>query len=106
TVMPFMAVYNNLVVFDPESKQNRPDKIVPDLATEWAWSKDGKDLTFKLGAGVKWHAGKPFTSADVKCTFDMLIGGESKLRKNPRKSWWGNPKGATNNAEREAPLCV
>src|SRR6187401_976266 len=45
TVMPFMSVFNNLVVFDPESKQNRPDRIVPDLATEWAWSNDGKDLT-------------------------------------------------------------
>src|SRR3954471_21630338 len=74
TVMPFMSVYNNLVVFDPESKQNRPDRIVPDLATEWAWSADGNDLTFKLREGVKWHDGKPFTSADVKCTWDMLLG--------------------------------
>ena len=41
TVMPFMSVYNNLVVFDPKSKQNAPDHIVPDLATEWAWSDDG-----------------------------------------------------------------
>ena len=73
TVMPFMAVYNNLVVFDPDSKQNRPDRIVPDLATEWTWGNDGKDLTFKLREGVKWHDGKPFTSADVKCTWDMLI---------------------------------
>jgi len=104
TVMPFMSVYNNLVVFDPDSKQNRPDKIVPDLATEWAWSNDGKDLTFKLRDGVKWHDGKPFTSADVKCTFDMLIGGESKLRKNPRKSWWVNLKEVTTNGEREVTL--
>jgi len=35
TVMPFMSVYNNLVVFDPATKQNSPDHIVPDLATEW-----------------------------------------------------------------------
>ena len=26
TVMPFMSVYNNLVVFDPKSKQNAPDQ--------------------------------------------------------------------------------
>src|ERR1700704_6303540 len=88
TVMPFMSIYNNLVVFDPKSKQNAPDHIVPDLATEWAWSDDGTKLTFKLRDGVKWHDGKPFTSADVKCTWDMLISPESKLRKNPRKPWW------------------
>src|SRR6476659_5693515 len=91
TVMPFMAVYNNLVVFDPAEKQNRPDKIVPDLATEWAWSNDGKDLTFKLRDGVKWHDGKPFTSADVKCTWDMLTNqAKDKLRLNFRQTWWVN----------------
>ena len=87
TVMPFMSVYNNLVVFDPKTRQNSIDAIVPDLATEWAWNADGTKLTFKLRDGVKWHDGKPFTSADVKCTWDMVKGGEdSKLRKNPRKS--------------------
>src|SRR4051812_9916494 len=101
TVMPFMSVYNNLVVFDPDGKQDRPDKIVPDLATEWAWSADGNDLTFKLREGVKWHDGKPFTSADVKCTWDMLVGTDSKLRKNPRKSWWFNLKEVTTNGEHE-----
>ena len=101
TVMPFMSVYNNLVVFDPKSKQNAPDKIVPDLATEWAWSDDGTKLTFKLRDGVKWHDGKPFTSADVKCTWDMLISPESKLRKHPRKSWWANLKEVTVNGDRE-----
>ena len=32
TVMPFMSVFNNLVMFDPKTNQNRPDTIVPDLA--------------------------------------------------------------------------
>ena len=101
TIMPFMAVYNNLVVFDPATKQNTPDRIVPDLATEWAWNKEGTELTFKLRDGVKWHDGKPFTSADVKCTWDMLISPESKLRKNPRKPWYFNLKEVTTNGERE-----
>ncbi|MDI1285602.1 MAG: ABC transporter substrate-binding protein [Reyranella sp.] len=101
TVMPFMSVYNNLVVFDPKTKQNAPDHIVPDLATEWAWNDDGTKLTFKLRDGVKWHDGKPFTSADVKCTWDMLISTESKLRKNPRKPWYFNLKEVTTNGDRE-----
>ena len=102
TVMPFMSIYNNLVMFDPTSKQNAPDKIVPDLATEWKWSEDGTRLTFKLREGVKWHDGKPFTSADVKCTWDMIKGGEeSKLRKNPRKSWYFNLKEVTTNGDSE-----
>ena len=101
TVMPFMSVYNNLVVFDPDSRQNRPDRIVPDLATAWTWSADGTILTFKLREGVTWHDGKPFTSADVKCTFDMLTGGDSKLRKNPRKPWWFNLKEVKTNGDFE-----
>ncbi len=102
TVMPFMSIYNNLVMFDPKTDQNRPDTIIPELATEWAWSADGRKLTFKLREGVKWHDGKPFTAADVKCTFDMIIGdGESKLRKNPRKPWYVNLKSVTPNGDRE-----
>src|SRR5258708_39905116 len=71
---PMMGVFNNLVMYDQHVAQNRPDTIVPDLATEWAWSEDGKELTFKLRQGVKWHDGKPFTSAAVKCTWDWLLG--------------------------------
>ena len=102
TVMPFMSLYNNLVVFDPKEKQDSADHIVGDLATEWKWTNDGKDLTFKLHDGVKWHDGKPFSSADVKCTWDMLKGDEtSKLRRNPRKIWYFNLKDITTNGPLE-----
>ena len=91
---PFMAVFNNLVLFDPNEKMNSPDKIVPDLAESWTWSPDNKQLTFKLRSGVKWHDGKPFSAKDVKCTWDALTGkGDEKadiIRKNPRKVWYAN----------------
>ena len=102
TVMPFASVFNNLVVFDPTTKQNLPDRIVPELATEWSWNDDKTKLTFKLRSGVKWHDGKPFTSADVKCTWDMLTGKtEAKLRKNPRAPWYFNLEEVTTNGPNE-----
>src|SRR4051794_8840517 len=87
--IPFMPVYNNLVIYNQHIAQNSIETIVPELADSWAWSSDNKTLTFKLHQGVKWHDGKPFTSADVKCTFDMLMGkSQQKFRQNPRKSWY------------------
>ena len=88
---PAMAVMNNLVVYDQHVAQNSLSSIVPDLASKWEWSEDAKDLTFKLHEGVKWHDGKPFTAADVKCTWDLLMGkSQDKLRLNPRKGWYEN----------------
>src|SRR5580658_5919135 len=88
---PMMSVFNNLVVYDQHKPQNSLGDIVLDLATSWSWSEDGKTLTFPLHQGVKWHDGKPFTAADVKCTWDLLMGlGSDKLRVNPRKNWYEN----------------
>ena len=88
---PMMGVFNNLVMFDQDAKQNSLQSIVPDLATGWSWNEDGTELTFPLRHGVKWHDGKPFTAKDVQCTWDLLTGKSSdKLRINPRKDWYRN----------------
>jgi peptide/nickel transport system substrate-binding protein len=73
-IMPMMGVFNNLVLFDQHVPQNRVQSIVPDLATSWNSNEEGTELTFALRDGVKWHDGKPFTAADVKCTYDLLSG--------------------------------
>src|SRR3954451_1082617 len=88
---PMMPVFNNLILFDRHVAKNSLDSIVPELAASWAWNEDKTQLSFKLRDGVKWHDGKPFTAADVKCTWDLLQGkAEQKLRVNPRKSWYRN----------------
>jgi peptide/nickel transport system substrate-binding protein len=88
---PMMAVFNNLVLFDQSVPQNRMETILPELATKWSWNADLTELTFQLRPGVSWHDGKPFTAADVKCTWELILGtGADKLRTNPRKSWYRN----------------
>ncbi|HEX3861156.1 MAG TPA: ABC transporter substrate-binding protein [Stellaceae bacterium] len=103
TIAPMSAVFNNLVIYDQHIKQNSLATIRPELAESWSWSEDGKDLTFKLRHGVKWHDGKPFTAADVKCTWDLLTGkGPEKLRLNPRATWYLNLDSVTTNGDDEA----
>src|SRR5258708_4184572 len=102
TNVPFMPVFNNLVIYKQDVAQNSLETIVPDLAESWAWRDDGKTLDFKLRQGVTWHDGKPFTSSDVKCTFDMLMGKYvQKVRKNPRKSWYDQVVDVTTNGDFE-----
>ena len=89
--MPMMGVFNNLIVFDQDKAQVSLDTMVPDLATEWSWNEDGTELTFKLRHGIKFHDGRPFTAADVKCTWDLLLDKTNdKLRLNPRRSSYDN----------------
>jgi peptide/nickel transport system substrate-binding protein len=46
--------------------------LAPMLATSWKPNANGSVWTFSLRKGVKWHDGKPFTSADVVATMDRL----------------------------------
>jgi peptide/nickel transport system substrate-binding protein len=59
-VMP--KVYEGLFDYDNDGK------MVPMLAESYDISADGKTVTFNLRKNVRWHDGKPFTSADVKFT--------------------------------------
>ena len=48
-------------------------EIHPDMATKWETSDDGLSYTFHLADGIKWHDGTPFTSADVKFTYEGVV---------------------------------
>jgi peptide/nickel transport system substrate-binding protein len=99
---PMMGVFNNLVIFDQHNPQSSLDSIVPDLATGWSWNEDGTELTFPLRRGVKWHDSRPFTAADVKCTWDLLLEQSTeKLRVNPRKTSLKNLDRVTVNGDYE-----
>jgi len=71
------GVYSGLLQYDPED----PSKIIGDLAEKWSASPDGKTYTFHLRRNVKWHDGQPFSSADVKASFDRLLNPEFKSPK-------------------------
>ena len=60
-------------VFNKLVKINGYDQVVPDLAESWEFTPDGTSVTFKLHENVKWHDGDPFSSEDVKWTFDQII---------------------------------
>src|SRR5690349_17445102 len=60
-------IYNGLLMLD---EQFNP---MPDLAESWTVSPDGTIYTFNLAHNVTWHDGQPFTSADVKFTFEEIL---------------------------------
>ena len=41
---------------------------IPALARSWSYDPNSLTFTFELRKGVKWHDGKPFSSADVVFT--------------------------------------
>jgi peptide/nickel transport system substrate-binding protein len=93
TSTPSLPCFSNLVFFDPSKKTDSLDTIVGELAEKWSWQDNYKNLVFFLRKDVKWHDGKPFTSKDVKHTFDMVRESPeatAKLRINPRKDWYAN----------------
>ncbi len=104
-VMPFAAIFNNLVQYDPRKPRNTFETIVPELAQSWSLDDTRTKLTFKLRQGVKWHDGKPFTAKDVQCTFHRLNGKEPNyFRRNPRKVWYENLREVTTNGDHEVTL--
>jgi peptide/nickel transport system substrate-binding protein len=90
---PAMPCYSNLVVFDQLKQIERPETIVPELAERWSWQDSYRNLVLFLRKNVRWHDGQPFTSKDVKFTFDMVREAKdatARLRLNPRKEWYSN----------------
>lgn len=56
-------------------------KIVPQLATSWSYTEDGKELTFKLRQGVVFHDGEPFNAEALKFNIDRAKNVQGSFRK-------------------------
>jgi len=62
------ALYEGLTVYDPLSL--RP---IPGAAQTWAFSPDGKTLTFTLRPGLVYEDGTPLTAKDFRDTWIRLL---------------------------------
>jgi ABC-type transport system substrate-binding protein len=65
-------IYEGLVRFDEKNE------TVPCLAEKWDVGADGKEYTFHLRKGVRFHNGREFSSADVKWSFERALLPETK----------------------------
>ena len=59
-------------IFEGLTKINEDFSITPLLADKWEFSPDAKTLTFTLKPNVKFQDGEPFSSNDVKFSFERF----------------------------------
>jgi peptide/nickel transport system substrate-binding protein len=64
-------------IFEGLVKLNEDSSITPLLSEKWSFSPDLKTLTFVLKAGVKFQDGEPFSSKDVKFSFERYAAKDS-----------------------------
>lgn len=72
----YAALCDKLVDITPDLQ------IIPQLATEWSYSEDGKTLTMKLREGVKFHDGTAFDAEAVKANLERSRTLPESLRKS------------------------
>ncbi|MBI1776018.1 MAG: ABC transporter substrate-binding protein [Proteobacteria bacterium] len=60
--------YSQLLKFDPDNYPN----LKTDVAESYTVAPDNLSVTFRLKSGIKFHDGSPFTSEDVRATFDRI----------------------------------
>ncbi len=70
-------VFNTLVGLD------KSFNVVPELARSWQISPDGKQVTFHLQRGVKFHDGTDFTAEVVKWNIERILDPQTK---SPQRS--------------------
>jgi peptide/nickel transport system substrate-binding protein len=80
-ILPQNTIENFLdgLIFDVLVTQDAQHHQIPDLAAvvptvrNGGISKDGRTIVYRLRHGVTWHDGAPFTSKDVKFTWQAVM---------------------------------
>ncbi|MBI2446871.1 MAG: hypothetical protein HYV51_03630 [Parcubacteria group bacterium] len=75
------------LIFSSLLKYNEQGELMPDLASSYDVSKDGKNYIVKLKSGITWHDGEPFSSEDVVFTINAIQ--NSEYASPLRNSWQG-----------------
>ena len=70
-------------IFEGLTKINEDFSVTPLLAESWTFSDDLKTLTFTLKQGVKFQDGEPFSSKDVKFSFERYAAKDSTNKEKP-----------------------
>ena len=65
-------IFDGLVEFNPALQ------IRPSIAKSWTISKDGREYTFELQKGVKFHNGREVTAEDFRYSFERLLHPETR----------------------------
>jgi len=65
----YVLMYNGLTIMGPLPQV----RMYPDLAKSWEISPDGREYTFPLREGVKFHHGKELDSGDVKYSIERVM---------------------------------
>ncbi len=77
-------IFEGLVEYKSESTE-----IQPALATSWETSEDGKEITFKLRRGVKFHDGTDFNADAVVFSFARQYDANHWARQYGQWVYWG-----------------
>lgn len=79
------VLYDRLVTFDSELN------IIPQLATNWETSEDGRTWTFQLQPGVTFHDGASFDAEAVVFNIERMVDSERNPTNRPL---WDRVEGA------------
>ena len=69
-----ITLYN---IFETLTKIGSDGRVSPLLADSWAATPDLKTWTFKLKSGLRFQNGEPFSSAQVKFSFERAVAKDS-----------------------------